>query len=89
MDPVEVAWALSDMKLCSTRLGAIVHSHPTTPPIPSALDLAEATLPGVFSVIVGFAPPVVVRAWRLPFGEMAVGEIPIEAQLRIVAGVNS
>jgi [CysO sulfur-carrier protein]-S-L-cysteine hydrolase len=67
MEAVDVLAALANMKREKTRLGAIVHSHPFTPPVPSETDLAEANNPGVLSLIVGFSPVVELRAWRLVY----------------------
>jgi desampylase len=67
MDPTDVMPALADMKRQETRLGAIVHSHPNTPPVPSRTDLVEAKWPGVLSLIVGLSPVVELRAWSLVF----------------------
>ena len=82
MDPADVVSALHDMERWGMRLGAIVHSHPDTPPVPSATDLAEASCPGVLSVIVGFSPEIELRAWQFIYGgdRIAVGSeaVPIE-----------
>jgi proteasome lid subunit RPN8/RPN11 len=81
MDPADVMPALAEMKRKKTRLGAIVHSHPNTSPIPSWTDLVEARFPGVLSLIVGLSPVVELRAWYLVYdGDgVAVGceEVPI------------
>jgi len=81
MDPADVMPALADMMRKQTRLGAIVHSHPNTSPVPSWTDLSEARFPGVLSLIVGLSPVVELRAWYLVYdGDgVAVGceEIPI------------
>ena len=81
MDPTDVMPALADMKRNETRLGAIVHSHPNTPPVPSRTDLVEAKLPGVLSLIVGMSPVVELRAWSLVFDGHGVAvcseEVPI------------
>jgi proteasome lid subunit RPN8/RPN11 len=81
MDPADVMPALADMMLKKTRLGAIVHSHPNTPPVPSWTDLVEARFPGVLCLIVGLSPVVELRAWYLVYdGDgIAVGceEVPI------------
>jgi proteasome lid subunit RPN8/RPN11 len=81
MDPVDVRAALFEMQRRGTRLGAIVHSHPRTPPTLSATDLAEARYAGVLSVIVGFEPQCEVRAWSFEFGAegtvVGFGEVQI------------
>jgi proteasome lid subunit RPN8/RPN11 len=81
MDPTDVMPALADMMRKKTRLGAIVHSHPNTSPVPSWTDLVEARLPGVLSLIVGLSPVVELRAWYLvrDGDGVAVGceEVPI------------
>ena len=81
MDPSDVLPALVDMRRKQTWLGAIVHSHPNTSPIPSWTDLVEARFPGVLSLIVGLSPVVELRAWYLLYNAdgVAVGceEVPI------------
>ena len=72
MDSADVLAALVNMEREKTRLGVIVHSHPTTPPVPSRTDLVEANYPGVLSLIVGFAPVVELRAWRLVYDSHGV-----------------
>jgi [CysO sulfur-carrier protein]-S-L-cysteine hydrolase len=67
MDSADVLAALVNMEREKTRLGVIVHSHPTTPPVPSGTDLAEANYPGVLSLIVGFSPIVELKAWKLVY----------------------
>jgi proteasome lid subunit RPN8/RPN11 len=81
MNPIDVVPALADIKRNKTQLGAIVHSHPTTPPVPSRTDLVEATIPGVLSLIVGLSPMVELRAWSFVRDGQGVAvsseEIPI------------
>ncbi len=81
MDAADVMVALVNMKRQKTRLGVIVHSHPTTPPVPSRTDLVEANYPGVLSLIVGFSPVVKLRAWRLVYDSHGVAvrfeEVPL------------
>jgi proteasome lid subunit RPN8/RPN11 len=81
MDADDVLAALANMEREKTRLGVIVHSHPTTPPVPSETDLVEANYPGALSLIVGFAPVVELRAWRLVYDSHGVAvrfeEVPL------------
>lgn len=81
MDPVDVLAALHDMERRRMRLMAIVHSHPDTPPVPSASDLAEAKVPGVLSLIVGLTPVVELRAWQFVFSENGIAVRSKEVQI--------
>jgi proteasome lid subunit RPN8/RPN11 len=65
MDPLDVLLSAQDMERRGRRVGAIVHSHPRTPPVPSRGDIAEATVPGALMVVVGFQPTVSIRGWCL------------------------
>ena len=66
MDPAEVLAAFKDMRANDWELGAIVHSHPASPPIPSPTDLREAYDPDALMLIVSFAGPIPeARAWRI------------------------
>lgn len=65
MDPHDVLRACEDMEREGTRLGVIVHSHPTTAPEPSQTDLRELAMPGVVSLIVQLKPRVIARAWDI------------------------
>lgn len=77
MDPHDVLRACEDMEREGTRLGVIVHSHPTTAPEPSQTDLRELAMPGVVSLIVQLQPRVVARAWEItPAGSF---EVPVRA----------
>lgn len=80
MDPVEVLAAFRDLDANGWTLGAIVHSHPATPPTPSPTDLREAFYPEALMIIVSFAAvPPVVRAWRLEGSPRprAAAEVPL------------
>ena len=83
MAPVEVTEALQDMERHGTRLGAIVHSHPRTPPVPSRTDLMEARFPGVLSLIVGFQPAVALRAWHMEFDRAGVATHAREVRVTV------
>jgi proteasome lid subunit RPN8/RPN11 len=66
MDPMEVLAALRDMETNGWRLGAIVHSHPASPPTPSPTDLREAHYQGALMMIVSFAArDPVARVWAI------------------------
>ena len=81
MDPAQVAAALDEIERAGWRLGAIVHSHPATPPAPSATDLQEAYFPGVWLAIVSFAGArPVSRVWDVSAG---CGVPPREIRLMI------
>ena len=54
MDDAEVLEAVADMNARDWRLGAIFHSHPTSPPVPSSTDLREANWPDALMIIVSF-----------------------------------
>ena len=82
MDPAEVVAALQEMDDQGWQLGAIVHSHPASPPVPSMTDRRQAFYPDALLLIVGLASdPPVPRAWRtfVPPSEQlaAVEEVPV------------
>jgi [CysO sulfur-carrier protein]-S-L-cysteine hydrolase len=75
MDPKEVLAAMQDIDDRGDRLGAIFHSHPTTPSWPSPTDRDLIFDPDVFMIIISLAEAdPVVRAFR-DNGE--VSEVPI------------
>ena len=82
MDWAELVAALRDIDANGWSLGAIVHSHPRGPAVPSATDLAEAWYPDSLMVIASFAAePPDLRAWALggEHGEGAPREVAIAA----------
>jgi proteasome lid subunit RPN8/RPN11 len=81
MHASDVLAALQAMERRRTWLGAIVHSHPCTPPVPSETDRVEAALPGVLSVIVSLREPVTARAWRFEFDQQGSARRSVEVPL--------
>ena len=66
MDPAEVLAAFHEIEASGMRLGAIVHSHLTSPATPSATDLREAFYPDALMLIATFTThPAELRAWRI------------------------
>ena len=81
MDPLDVLRACEDMEREGTRLGVVVHSHPTTLPEPSHTDVRELAMPGVVNLIVQLQPRVCARAWEItPEGTF---EVPILADVLV------
>lgn len=85
MEPAEVIAALQDIERNGWRLGAIVHSHPATPAVPSETDLREANYPESLLVIVTWHDDrAEMRAWQIVAGadvEARAIEVPV-----VVAG---
>ena len=82
MDPAEVLAAFRDIDDGGWRLGAIVHSHPATPAVPSATDLREAHYPEALLLIITLATSVAeARCWRIGDARFAMGrevsEVPV------------
>jgi aspartate racemase len=66
MDDLEVLRAVDDMDRHGWVLGAIYHSHPSSPALPSATDLREATWPDALMLIVSLMHGVPeLRAFRV------------------------
>lgn len=67
MDPAQQIAAFRAMRERGEQLIAIYHSHPTSPAIPSAHDLAGHSYPGVAALIISphAAPDQRLRAWAL------------------------
>ena len=66
MADIEVLRAVDDMSRQGWWLGAIYHSHPTSPAKPSLTDLAEANWPDALMMIVSLMDEQpVLRAWRV------------------------
>jgi proteasome lid subunit RPN8/RPN11 len=52
MKPEEQIEAMRKMRSKGEELFAIYHSHPSTPPKPSAIDLDQANYPGILHIII-------------------------------------
>jgi len=81
MDPIDVLRACEDMDQEGTRLGVIVHSHPTTAPEPSQTDARELAMPGVANLIVQLQPQVCARAWEITAEGSA--EMPVRVEVAV------
>ncbi len=80
MNPAEVLTAIREIDANAMRLGAIVHSHLTSPATPSVTDLREAHYPDALMLIATFVTdPPAVHAWRIDRedGRQVVRSIPI------------
>lgn len=82
MDPEEVLAAFADMEANRWDFGAIVHSHPLSPPVPSTTDLREAFYPDQLLLIVGMATdPPAAQGWSVRAADeragAAVSEVPV------------
>ena len=89
MEPAEVIDAFRAMREEGMRLAAIFHSHPTSPPTLSPIDLAEAHYPEAAILIVSFAGDVPeAAAWRLERrgAQWAAAQIPIHVQASLRLG---
>ncbi|MGL6074732.1 MAG: M67 family metallopeptidase [Fimbriiglobus sp.] len=73
-EPWAMLQAQRKMRTAGQELLAIYHSHPTSPPIPSRLDLAEN--PHVDAVLCVIIHQTTLRAWRL-YPDHAE-EVPLE-----------
>ena len=81
MEPAEVIAALREIDERGWRLGAIVHSHPHGPAVPSPTDLREARYPDALMVIVSLAlPDPDIGAWWIGWqdGRLAPVRVPID-----------
>lgn len=65
MEPRDVRAAVDRLSAAGWTLGAIVHSHPADPAVPSPTDLREFRYPDALMAIISLAAdPPEIRAWR-------------------------
>ena len=85
MEPAEVMAALREIDDRNWRLGAIVHSHPHGPAVPSPTDLREARYPDALMMIVSLALPAPdMGAWWIGWlgGRLTPVHVPIDVEER-------
>lgn len=81
MDDREVWRACEHMRARGWHLGAIYHSHPTTPPSPSVGDVANSWWPDVYSLIVSFRDRTpVLRAFLIDRASASYQEVPVDIE---------
>jgi len=79
MDPARQIDAQRRMRECGEELFAVYHSHPHSPPEPSATDLAQAAYPEALYLIVSLSTRDVpeMRGFRLQNGEATQVQLEI------------
>ena len=76
MDGPEFVEAL---KACDWEPLAIFHSHVSGPPVPSPIDVAQATYPDSYYIVVSFhVQPPTVRAFSIVRGQVAEVDVQME-----------
>jgi [CysO sulfur-carrier protein]-S-L-cysteine hydrolase len=71
IDPTEHFGAQSHAERCGWRIGGVFHSHPHSPPIPSAHDIAGALDPDWVYVIAGpVGEDTAIRTYRIRQGSV-------------------
>jgi proteasome lid subunit RPN8/RPN11 len=82
MEPVQQIAAMKHMREHDEDLFAIVHSHPASPPLPSATDMQEAGYPDAYYIIVSLNTRGVLemRGFKIANGSMQPVELRYEHQ---------
>lgn len=76
MDGPEFVEAL---KACDWEPLAIFHSHVSGPPVPSPIDVAQATYPDSYYIVISFhVQPPTVRAFSIVRGQVAEVDVQME-----------
>lgn len=78
MDPTQQIAAMRAMREGGEELFAIYHSHPDSPPLPSATDLAQANYPDVLYLIISLQTRGVLEMRGFRLKDRAIIEIPLE-----------
>ena len=80
MEPKQQIDAMKHMREHGEELFAIVHSHPQSPPVPSATDMQEAGYPEAYYIIVSLSTRGVLemRGYKIADAEMQPVELHYE-----------
>jgi proteasome lid subunit RPN8/RPN11 len=79
LEPEEQYRVFKDIEERALDIVGIYHSHPTSPPVPSAIDLEQAYYPEAIYFVVSLADPVKpkAKAFRIVDGETTEEEITL------------
>lgn len=78
MDPAQQIAAMRSMREHGEELFAIYHSHPASPPFPSAADLAQANYPETLYLIISLHTRGVLEMQGFLLRGNAVTQVPLE-----------
>jgi [CysO sulfur-carrier protein]-S-L-cysteine hydrolase len=78
LDPAQQIAAMRTMRERGEQLFAIYHSHPFSPPLPSAIDLAQASYPETLYLIVSLQTPGVLEMRGFFLRNNAVMNVALE-----------
>jgi [CysO sulfur-carrier protein]-S-L-cysteine hydrolase len=76
-DPLELLDAFQEIERAGWRLGAIYHSHPSSPAWPSAEDLRQARYPSALTLIVSLLRPERPELKLFTLEDGRIGERPL------------
>ena len=78
MDPARQIAAMRGMRDRGEQLFAIYHSHPSSPPLPSAVDLEQANYPETLYLIISLQTQGVLEMRGFFLRNRSVTEVPLE-----------